>query len=252
MNQRKGNLPRSSAGSILLALLVLALALSACGNNTVTTSPPNTSGTPSTTIEAPRITNGSVAGTGTTGASQSQSTTPTGQGSPTAMTTVAGGSAPDAAGGEAAGGDEPVRTYTDPTGLFSFQNAQSWGNTTKPGETIRFTGRDEFISIVITTTTLSPLDFAKADAAALTAASPNFKGDALKAYTVAGKSGMMQSYTWQAGPSPVTGKMIASSARRYYIPGPGGKLAVFTYSSPTSTYDPAGADDFANAFKWLK
>ena len=32
----------------------------------------------------------------------------------------------------------------------------------------------------------------------------------------------------------------------------GGRLAVFTYSSPTQAYDPAGADDFANTFKWGK
>lgn len=254
MNQKKRNLSKPIKAVSLVVLLVLALALSACGNNTVTTSPSGTSTTPKTTIEAPSTAKGSglVPGSGTAGASQSTSST--GQGSSTAlpaMTTVTGASAPDAAGGEAAGGDEPVRTYVDPTGQFSFQHAQSWGNTTKPGETIRFTGRDEFISIAITTTTLSPLEFAKADASALTAASPNFKGEAIKAYKVAGTTGAMESYTWQAGPSPVTGKMIASSARRYYIPGTGGKLAVFTYSSPTNTYDPFGADDFANSFKWL-
>jgi len=44
---------------------------------------------------------------------------------------------------------------------------------------------------------------------------------------------------------------VPSSGNRYYIPGPGGKIAIFTYSSPTRTYDPAGADDFANAFTWL-
>lgn len=239
MNQRKRNLPRLKAGSILLAMLVLVLALSACGNNTVA---PSTSGAPLTTIEAPRSPNNTPVGSSTASSNQSAPAQPA----------DAAGGAPAAAGAEAAGGDEPVLTYTDPTGLFSFQHPQSWGKTTKPGETIRFTGRDEFISIAITTTTLSPLNFAKADAPTLTAASPNFKGDPLKTYTVAGTNGVMQSYTWQAGPSPVTGKMVASSARRYYIPGAGGKLAVFTYSSPTSTYDPAGADDFANAFKWLK
>ena len=241
MNQRKRNLPRLKAGSILLVLLVLVLALSACGNKTVASNTSGTSGTPPT-IEAPRPTNNTAVG------SSAASSNPTGPAQPA----DAAGGAPAAAGAEAAGGDEPVLTYTDPTGLFSFQHPQSWGKTTNPGEIIRFTGRDEFISIAITTTTLSPLDFAKADVPALKAASPNFKGDPLTTYTVAGTSGVIESYTWQAGPSPVTGKMVASSARRYYIPGTGGKLAIFTYSSPTSTYDPAGADDFANAFKWLK
>ncbi len=155
-------------------------------------------------------------------------------------------------GGEGAGGDEPTVAYTAPDGTFSFQHPQSWGQTTQPGERIRYTGRDEFISVTIVTTTQPPLDYAKADAGALTAASPGFQGQAPVTRKVAGQNGALVAYTWQAGPSPVTGKMVPSSANRYYVPGPGGKLAVFTYSSPTGTYDPAGADDFANAFKWGK
>lgn len=240
-----------SLGPLLMALLGLILVLGACGDSIATTS----SGTTKPTIEAPKITTGAVTGNGT--AASSQSAPGSVQPSPTSSSATGNqaASAPDAAAGgsEIAGtGDEPVLTYTNPNGQFSFQHAQSWGNTTKPPETIRFTGRDEFISISITSTNLSPVDFGKADAAALTAASPGFKGNALKTYPVVGTNGAMVSYTWQAGPSPVTGKMVPSSARRYYIPGAGGKMAVFTYSSPTNTYDPAGADDFANAFKWLK
>ena len=155
-------------------------------------------------------------------------------------------------GAEGGGGDEPTVTYTAPDGTFSFQHPQSWSRTTQPGESIRYTGRDEFISVTIVATTQPPLDYARADAGALAAASPGFQGRAPVARKVAGQNGAMVAYTWQAGPSPVTGKPVPSSANRYYIPGPGGKLAVFTYSSPTGTYDPAGADDFANAFAWGK
>lgn len=263
MNQKKKKLFRLSPGLLLMALLLLALALSACGDNTATKSLPTTTPGPTkTTVGTTGAAVSSSAGTtitpqSTTASGNPATTTTTTMPAITGVPTIApagnqAGGPPDAAGGETGGGDEPVRTYVDPAGQFSFQHAQSWGNTTKPGETIRFTGRDEFISIAITTSNLNPLDFGKADAAALTTVSPGYKGEALKAYKVAGTNGAMVSYTWQAGPSPVTGKMIPSSGRRYYIPGPDGKLAIFTYSSPTNNYDPAGADDFANAFKWLK
>lgn len=154
--------------------------------------------------------------------------------------------------GEGAGGDEVTVTYTDPAGGFSFFHPRSWGQTTQPGETVRMTGRDEFISVRIVQTTLTPLDFGRSDAATLAAASPGYQSQGIKAYKVAGADGAMVAYTWQPPASAVTGKPVPSSANRYYIPGPGGKLAVFTYSSPTRSYDPAGADDFANAFMWGK
>lgn len=156
------------------------------------------------------------------------------------------------AGGEAAGGDEPTVVFRDPSGQFTFEHPRSWGQTTQPGETARFTGRDEFIAVRVVSTSATPLEFGRTDASALATASPGYKvTGALKAYKVAGKDGAMVAYTWQAGPSPVTGKLVPSSANRYYIPGPAGKLAVFTYSCPSQSYDPAGADDFANAFRWL-
>ncbi len=157
-----------------------------------------------------------------------------------------------ALGGEGGGGDAPTTTYTDPGGAFSFTYPRDWGTATQPGEAIRLTRRDEFISVQLVASAPAPLDYAKGDASALAAANPGFRGTPVKSYTVAGQSGAMVAYTWQSPASAVTGKPVPSSANRYYIPGPGGKLAVFTYSSPTGTYDPAGADDFANAFAWGK
>lgn len=155
-----------------------------------------------------------------------------------------------AAQGEQGGGDAPMTTYTDPAGQFRFQYPQTWGKTTQPGESIRLTGADEFISVTIAPNPLPPLDFGKLDAPGLATASPGYKGGALKPYKVAGTDGAMVAYTWQLPKSAVSGKPVPSSGNRYYIPGPGGKIAIFTYSSPTRTYDPAGADDFANTFTW--
>ena len=172
--------------------------------------------------------------------------------SPNAQARVAADAGTGVPGGEAVGGDEPSIVYVDPAGQFNFQHPRSWGKTTPTGESIRYTGRDEFISITIVDTKLSSLDFGRSDASALAAASPEYQAKPLSSYQVAGTGGAMVAFTWQAGPSPVTGKTVPSAGNRYYIPGPAGKLAIFTYSSPVQLYDPAGADDFANAFKWLK
>jgi hypothetical protein len=224
---------RRSLGLGLLTGLV-AFGLAACGGTP--TAIPAPTAIPPTTVSA---TGGSAAP-----ASGAQS-------APAPPAAVAGTVAP-IAGAEAGGGDAANVSYVAPTGEFHFQYPQGWGQTTQPGESVRYTGRDEFISVTIVTTTQTPLDYARADAGALTAASPGYQGQAPVARKIAGHDSATVAYTWQAGPSPVTGKMVPSSADRYYIPGPGGKLAVFTYSSPTGTYDPAGADDFANAFVWGK
>jgi hypothetical protein len=150
------------------------------------------------------------------------------------------------------GGDEPTVAFIDPAGQFSFERPQSWGRTTRDGETVRFTGRDEFISVAIVKTAASPIEYGRGDAAALAAASPGFKGGALTRVRISGRDVATVAYSWEAGPSPVTGKTVPSSANRYYIPGPAERLAVFTYSSPTRGYDPAGAVDFARTFTWLK
>ena len=247
MNSDKSYFKLSSSVLTIVCLLAAGLLLAACGNNSPGAATSNNSARPATTVEGQS--------TGKTNAGPTSPATPATT-KAAAVTPAAAATSNEATSSEgvlAGSGDEPTVAYTDPTGLFSFQYPGSWGKTTQPGETIRFTGRDEFISLTITNTTQSPLDFAKADLASLSKASPNFKSaGGPQAYKVAGQNGAMIAYTWQAGPSPVTGKLVASSANRYYIPGPGGKLAIYTYSSPTNNYDPAGADDFANAFKWLK
>lgn len=149
------------------------------------------------------------------------------------------------------GGDEPTTLYHDPHNRFSFAYPQSWSAATQPGEEIRLSGRDEFMSVALVSTTLSPTAYANQDLPTLSQNSPGFVKKGSGAYQVAAQSGAMTAFTWNAGPSPVTGKTVPSSAKRYYIPGASGTLAIFTYSCPNQTYDPAGADDFANAFRWL-
>jgi hypothetical protein len=168
-------------------------------------------------------------------------------------TTVAPAAPGAVAAPEAAGeaGDEPTFVYVDQAKHFSFEYPQSWGKTTQPEGEIRVAGRDEFISIKIVTTALSPLDFGSSDEPALASASSGYQSRSLKSYQIRRISGAVREYTWQAGPSLVTGKMVPSMARRYYLPGPSGQLAILTYSSPVQAYDPEAADDLANTLKWL-
>ncbi len=158
---------------------------------------------------------------------------------------------PAAAEPRGEGGEEATAIFVDPRGRFSIEHPQTWGASTQPREDVRFVGRDEFISVTIVNTALSPMDYANGDASALSTANTGYQGQPARSFPMRGATGAVVAYVWQAGPSVVTGKMVPSSAKRYYLPGPGGKLAVLTLSSPVQLYDPEGADDLANTFKWL-
>jgi hypothetical protein len=148
-------------------------------------------------------------------------------------------------------GDEPMQAYVDPNNQFRFIHPAGWARSAPAGEAIRVTGRDQYLSVAVISTTQAPLEFAEEDSRRVATASPAYASAGPKAFQVAGARGALLQYTFQAGPSPVTGKPVSSSVNRYYIPGPGGKLAVFTYASAVNTFDGEDADDFANAFQWL-
>jgi hypothetical protein len=107
------------------------------------------------------------------------------------------------------------------------------------------------MSVVVVSTGQPPLDFATTDVQQLAAATPGYTASQPKTSRVAGAPGAIVQYKFEAPPSAVTGKPVPSQAHRYYIPGPGGKLAVFTYASAANTFDREDADDFANTFEWL-
>jgi hypothetical protein len=148
--------------------------------------------------------------------------------------------------------DEPMLSYVDQTHQFRFIHPAAWARSNPAGEAIRVSGRDQFMSVAVVSTPNGPLEFAATDAQQLAASTPGFSaGGHPKSFAVAGTRGALLDYIWQAGPSPVTGKPVPSTAKRYYIPGPAQKLAVFTYTGATSTFDREDADDFANTFVWL-
>jgi hypothetical protein len=147
--------------------------------------------------------------------------------------------------------DEPMLAYVDPNNQFRFLHPAAWAKSTQAGEAVRVTGRDQYMSVAVVSTSQAPVEFATADTQQVSAASTGFRSSGPKAHDVAGKRGAILEYTWQAGPSPVTGKPVPSVTNRYYIPGPANKLAIFTYTSAAGTFDREDAEDFGNTFQWL-
>jgi hypothetical protein len=70
------------------------------------------------------------------------------------------------------------------------------------------------------------------------------------AVTISGHRVTRFTYTWNAGTSTVTGKAIALTSVRYYVPKDSTTLAVITYGAVSNQFDPQGADDVASTFKW--
>jgi hypothetical protein len=68
--------------------------------------------------------------------------------------------------------------------------------------------------------------------------------------TISGHRVTRFTYTWNAGTSTVTGKAIALTSVRYYVPKDSTTLAIVTYGTVTNQFDPQGADDIASIFKW--
>jgi hypothetical protein len=148
-------------------------------------------------------------------------------------------------------GDEPMQAHVDATNQFRFIHPASWAKSTPSGEAVRVSGRDQFMSVAVVSTGQPVLDFAATDAQQLATASQGYSSTGPKSSKVAGAPGALVQYRFEGPPSPVTGKPVPSQAYRYYIPGPSGKVAVFTYASAVNTFDREDAEDFANAFQWL-
>ena len=75
-------------------------------------------------------------------------------------------------------------------------------------------------------------------------------GVGLATVTIGGQRVTRFTYTWNAGTSPVTGKAIALTSVRYYVPKDSMTVAVITYGTVSNQFDPQGADDVASTFKW--
>ncbi len=149
-------------------------------------------------------------------------------------------------GGEG-GGETPLVTFNDTASKLSISYPSTWQKTSE--EPLTFTGQDEFIAVEIRQSSGSdPVAQAKADEAAVQAASPGFRLTGIVASKEVKNSAVM-SYTWELGKSSVTGKAVPEQADRYYIDLGDGRIAVLTGSSPKTNFDREQVRDIALTLK---
>ncbi len=226
---------RSPVRTLILAGIAI-LAVAACGSKSSAGSLPAASGASPSVV---------------TGASPSASTV-----SPTGSSTASPepsqpSSEPDSSAGTAAG-DVPDNavflTYADAGHAFSIQYVEGWQVVpSSDGVTIHDKDSSETVAIVP----------AQADIAAWIKSSdlPALQAQAgfslIKQDTVKVGSARLNhlSYHLPAPPNPVTGKQVASTVDRYYVPGANG-LAVVSLSTPDGVDNVDAFRQMIESFKW--
>ena len=155
-------------------------------------------------------------------------------------------------GGEAAGGAGEVSLpYTD--SRFHYRIDGPGKMTPNADGTASFIGPSERleISIVQGASASDPGVLASQDIKSLGASAQSFHLVSNAAtVTISGHRMTRFTYTWNAGTSTVTGKAIALTSVRYYVPKDSTTVAVITYGTVSNQFDPQGADDVASTFTW--
>jgi hypothetical protein len=116
-----------------------------------------------------------------------------------------------------------------------------------------FTGQVERLEIHVVSGTpaADSSGLANADLAQLRSSAGSFRLESgVQQLQLSGRQVTKFVYSWVDGTSPVTGKPVSLVTARYYIPRDSSMIAVLTYSSVSSQYDPQGADDIAMTFQW--
>ena len=216
-----------------IASALLCLALAGCGGSAITPSPVATSGS------SPSVGTGSEVPTTSPSASESVSTPPENS------------QAPDVGGGTTAG-DVPDNavflTYRQVALGFSIQYVEGWQVTTKPdgvlindkdsSETVTVTDLPSDIAAYISGTDLPSLQGQ--------AGFKLVKQDALK---VGQATYHHLTYHILSPADPVTGKQVASTVDRYYVPGPA-HLAIVSLSTPDGVDNVDAFRQMVESFAW--
>jgi hypothetical protein len=152
-------------------------------------------------------------------------------------------------GGEAAGVEAALVTYSDSTQGFAIGYPGPWTQDTSFTSGVKFIGGDDYMTLEFVTGT-DAMTYAQGDVAAVTAAFPGFKQIEIKASTEV-KNAIIFGFNAD-GKSSVTGKIFTAHNERYYIPLVDGRIAVLTVVGPESHYDREGVRDIALTFKATK
>jgi hypothetical protein len=158
--------------------------------------------------------------------------------------------APDTGAGTAHG-DIPDNavflTYRSAAWGFSIQYVEGWQVTTQPdGVTIRDKDSSETIRVVTLPKDV-PAYVTGTDLPALQA-TPGFSLVKRNTAQVGSQTYVHLAYHAAADPDPVTGKQVASTVDRFYVPGPG--LAIVSLSTPDGVDNVDAFRQMITSFKW--
>jgi len=155
-------------------------------------------------------------------------------------------------GGEAAGVEAALVTYSDATQGFAIGHPGPWTQDTSVTNGVKFVGGSDSLTLEFVTPPAGTdaMSYAKSDVAAVTAAFPGFKQIDLKASTEV-KNAIILGFSANAT-SAVTGKTFTAHNERYYMPLADGRIAILTVVAPENQYDREGVRDIALTFKSTK
>lgn len=156
------------------------------------------------------------------------------------------------AGGEAAGVEAALVTYSDSAQGFAIGHPGPWTQDTSFTNGVKFVGGEDYFTLEFVTPPAGTdaMTYAQSDVAAVTAAFPGFKQLSLAPSTEV-KNAIILGFNAD-GKSAVTGKTFTAHDERYYMPLADGRIAILTVVAPENHYDREGVRDIALTFTLTK
>jgi hypothetical protein len=155
-------------------------------------------------------------------------------------------------GGEAAGVEAALVTYSDSIQGFAIGHPGPWTQDPSLTNGVKFVGGDDYMTLEFVTPPAGTdaMAYAKSDVLAVSAAFSSFKQISLAPSTEV-KDAIILGFSAD-GKSAVTGKAFTAHNERYYLPLADGRIAVLTVVGPENQYDREGVRDIALTFKLTK
>lgn len=188
------------------------------------------------------------------GATPGSTSTPAGNAG-TVASGASGANAPaggEAANGEANTGEAPSVPFESPKYRYRVDAPGAMTEGADGTATAHFGAERLSIRVVTGAAAADPMAVAKADMDQARS-TPNFSSKSAPAATKlkASNATVKAVYSATDGTNPVTGKPNNVVVVKYWVPKDPSTLAVLTYTVTDTQYDPQGADDVANTFRWL-
>ncbi|SRR5258708_3440572 len=134
---------------------------------------------------------------------------------------------------------------------YSLEYVEGWVQQVQPGDGVRFSDKDSFISVSLQAMPQISLD-TYAHGPGMTASAAEFQqfsGPSVQSVTLPAGAAALLTFQGLSAPDPVTGKTVTLAINRYYIPGPNA-LAVLTEASPVGVDNVDGFRRIAQRYTW--